>query len=232
MSHAKPVSESFRATLERAGGRLRWVIIRVPLDVAQVWGRRGQLKVKGEINGFPFRTSLFPTGQGGHFMMVNKQMQARGKAAPGSTARFRMEPDTEKRVVTPPAELERALAQSKRLQKWHAALSYSTRREIAKWVGEAKQAETRARRAQQMAERLLATMEAERDLPPILKIALARNQKARDGWERMSPGLRRAQLLAIFYYRNPESRARRVAKAVALAAEYTGRRRGARSTPR
>ncbi|HSA93399.1 MAG TPA: YdeI/OmpD-associated family protein, partial [Terriglobales bacterium] len=57
-------------------------------------------------------------------------------------------------------------------------------------------------------------------LPPLIQAALARNPKAREGWQRMTPGQRRAQLLAIFYYRNPESRARRITKAVEVMVEY------------
>lgn len=206
-------------------GNLGWVIIRVPLDVAKVWGKRGQLRVKGEINGYSFRTSLFPDGKGHHFMMVNKQMQCGAGARAGMTARFRMEPDTEERVVREPAELAQALKQSKRLQKYYASLNYSTRREIAKLIGGGKQAETRRRRAEQMAVHLLEVLEAERgDLPPLLRLALERNPRARAGWERMPPSQRRFHLFGITGYRSPESRARRVEKAVAEMVEYAEKR--------
>ena len=228
----KAKSRSFSAVLERMPGNLGWVIIRIPLDVHRVWGVRGQLKVKGELRpagskaaGFPFRTSLFPTGKGTHFMMVNKQMQRGAGVRPGMTAHFRMEPDTEERVVRVPAELIRALKESKRLEKYYSSFNYSTRREIAKWVGAGKQAETRTRRAEQMAVRLMETMEAERgDLPPVLRLALERNPQARAGWERMPPSQRRFHLLGISGYRSPESRARRVEKAVEMAIEYAEKR--------
>src|SRR5713101_9620188 len=108
-SVSKPVSKSFKATLERIPSNLGWVIVRIPLDVPKVWGTRGMLKVKGEINGFAFRTSLFPTHKGYHYLLVNKRVQAGANAAPGDTAQFRLEPDTEKRVATVPAELQRVL---------------------------------------------------------------------------------------------------------------------------
>ena len=73
---------------------------------------------------------------------------------------------------------------------------------------------------------LLSTMEAEQELPPLLRLAFARAPRALDGWQRMSPAQRRAQLLAIFYYRNPEARERRVAKAVEAAAEYAQKKAG------
>jgi uncharacterized protein YdeI (YjbR/CyaY-like superfamily) len=210
----KAVVKTFDAILERTSRLPNWVIIRVPLDVAKVWGVRGQLKVKGEINGFAFSSALFPTREGRHFLIVNKRMQVGAKATPGMKARFRLEPDISPRKFPPPAELLRELRQSKRLQKYHDALNPSTRNEIAKWVSDGKQSETRQRRAQQIAERLMLTMEAERELPPILQVALHQNPMARAGWDRMSSACRRAHLFGIFHYRDPESRARRVAKAV------------------
>lgn len=222
----KPRAKSFRATLERTASRLNWVIIRIPLDVAKIWGKRGQLRVRGEINGFAFRTSLFPTGKGGHVMIVNKRMQAGGKAVPGSTAQFLLEPDTEVRIVTMPAELKRALAEDRALLRWFDRLNHSTRNEIAKWITEVRSSEARARRAEQIAERLLATMDAERELPPILQVAFARDPRARQGWELMSPSRRRGHLLGIFYYRNPDSRARRVAKVVQEAVALAEKRLG------
>src|SRR5882672_3597463 len=107
----KSAARIFQATLERIDSPLKWVMVRVPFDAAKVWGKRGQLKVKGEINGFAFRTSLFPDGKGGHRLLVNKLMQRGAKAAPGMAARFRLEPDSEIRVVTVPEELERAMSE-------------------------------------------------------------------------------------------------------------------------
>jgi uncharacterized protein YdeI (YjbR/CyaY-like superfamily) len=229
---AKPVAKTFDATLERSGEGLNWTIIRVPLDITKVWGVRGQLRIKGEINGFPFRTSLFPTGKGTHLLMVNRQMQAGGKVVAGMKARFRIERDTEKRVVAMPPELTRELGQSKRLRKFYESFNDSTRREIARWVGLGKQAETRRRRARQIGERLMETIEAEQMLPPLIERSLAQNPLAREGWQLMPPRHRRSHLIGIFGYSSPESRARRLAKAVEEMVQYAKRRgRGELDTP-
>src|SRR5262249_17930032 len=103
------------------------------------------------------------------------------------------------------------------------SLSYSNRREIAKWIAEGKHAETRRRRSEQMAERLMLVIEGERELPPILQVAFQRNPKARVGWERMPRSHRRFHLFGIFGYRNPESQARRLAKAVEAMLDYASR---------
>ncbi len=99
---AKPSAKSFRATLERIQSRLGWTIIRIPFDVAKVWGTRGQLRVKGEINGFAFRTSLFPARGGGHILLVNKRMQKGGDVRQGMSAQFRLAPNLEERVAVVP----------------------------------------------------------------------------------------------------------------------------------
>jgi Domain of unknown function (DUF1905) len=110
MPMKRHVAKTFAARLERIDSPLKWAMIRIPFEAAKIWGKRGQLKVKGEINGFAFRTSLSPTGNGGHMMPVNKRMQDGAKTRIGRAAQFRLEPDTEKRIVTMPPELRRALA--------------------------------------------------------------------------------------------------------------------------
>jgi uncharacterized protein YdeI (YjbR/CyaY-like superfamily) len=213
-SAAKPKAKSFQAMLERGASRLNWVIVRIPFDVKKAWGTRGMLRVKGDINGFAFRTSLFPNGKGGHVLLVNKRMQAGAKAGPGSAAKFNLEPDAEVRSINMPPELERALSEDRALRRWFDQLNNSTRNDINNWVGEPKRAETRVRRADQIAERLLATMEAEYELPPAIQMAFARDPRAYEGWKLMSTLKRRGHLFGIFYYRTPAARARRIAKAV------------------
>jgi uncharacterized protein YdeI (YjbR/CyaY-like superfamily) len=213
----KPVAKSFKSTLERMASNLGWVIIRIPFDVPKVWGTRGMLKVKGKINGFAFRTSLFPTGKGYHYLLVNKRMQAGANASSGDTAQFRLEPDSEKRVAAIPPELQRILSEDRSFRRWFDQLNYSIRKWLTDWVTQVKSAEARVRRAEQVAEQLLSTMEAERDLPPVLKLAFARDPRAFAGWQRMSPTQRRGHLLAIFYYRSSEARDRRIAKVLEAA---------------
>jgi len=229
-----PAAKRFEARLERMRSRLNWIIIHVPFDAAKVWGTRGQIKVKGEINGFAFRTSLFPTREGRHILLVNKRMQKGARAVEGGVARFQMELDSEERTVTIPDELKRILSQglpseARALRRWYDELNHSTRNDIAKWVTDPKSAEARVRRAEQIAERLLNVMDAERELLPILQVAFARHPIARDGWEKMSASRRRMHLFGIFYYRAPDARARRIDKmlddATALAEKMSNKRK-------
>jgi uncharacterized protein YdeI (YjbR/CyaY-like superfamily) len=224
-----PAAQRFEARLERMRSRLNWIIVYMPFDAAKVWGMRGQIKVKGEVNGFAFRTSLFPTREGQNILLVNKRMQKGARAAEGSVARFQIELDSEERTVTIPDELQSILREDRSLRRWYDELNYSTRNDVAKWIGEPKSAEARVRRAEQIAERLLAVMEAEQELPPILQRAFAHHPRAREGWDGMSVSRRRGHLFGIFYYRTQDAQARRIDKmlddATALAEKMSDKKK-------
>ena len=208
-------AKTFTAVLEPIRTGLGWVIARVPFDVQKAWPVRKRLRVRGEIEGFTFRTSLFAESKGGgHFLLVNKKMQAGAKARTGEKVRIKLEPDLEERPTLLPAELERELKGDRQLRKWFDAMSPSMRREIGKWVDEAKSAETRKKRAEKMAERLLLAMEGEQEPPPVLRAAFQREPRALIGWNKLTPTQRRNHLLGIFYYETVEARERRAAKAV------------------
>lgn len=208
---AKVISKSFQVRIEGPLGRLKWVVAYIPFDVKEVWGSR-RVRVRGEMNGFAFRSFLFPTGDGRHFLLVNKSIQKGARVQPGDTAKVRMENDVEERKVSVPPELERELKQSRALRKWFDALSDSIRRDLASRVSKPKSQQARDRQAELMAELLYSAMDAERDLPPFLKVGFARRPRAYEGWQKMSPTHRKHHLLGIFYYRSPEARARRVEK--------------------
>ena len=79
--------KSFSAVLEPDGTQLRWVIVRVPFDVGKAWPVRRRMRVRGEIEGFAFRTSLFPDPRGsGQVLLVNKKMQSAAKTGVGAVA--------------------------------------------------------------------------------------------------------------------------------------------------
>ena len=162
----KRVAKVFKATLERIPSRLGWVIIRVPFDVSKVWGTRGKVRVKGEINGFAFRSSVFPTREGYHCMLVKRSMQTGANAALGQTVQFRLEPDTAKRVAIVPAELQRILNEDRSFRRWFDQLAFSMRKWICDWIVNVKNPASRVRRAEQVADDVHAA-EEEVELEPL-----------------------------------------------------------------
>jgi len=170
-------------------------------------------RVTVRVGGQVFRTSLFASARRtGLFVLVNKRMQRAADARVGDTVEFVVAPDLEPREAELPDELAALLDDEPGLREWYGELTEYTRREIGKWVMEPANEATRMRRTEQMAERLLATMEGEREMPPVIDAAFRLRPKARVGWGRMTPTQRRGELLAVFYYRTPEARLKRVDK--------------------
>ena len=216
MSEPQSDSKTFRATLQRfRGNGLNWVIVRLPFSVEKRWKTRGTLRVNVEVNGFHYRTALFPTGAGQHFLLVNKKMQKAARIGPGSTAAFTLTPDFSPRVTRLPKELDAALNEEPALRNWFDHLSYSIRKWLVDQVANAKSAETRRKRAERVAENLMAAMDAEHDLPPMIRLAFARHPGAEQAWRNLTAIQRRQNLLAIFFYRTPESRLNRIEKLIA-----------------
>jgi hypothetical protein len=144
-SQTKSPVKRFRVVLERHE-QYEAYGINVPFDVQKVFGTRARVPVKGTINGFPFRSSIFPEGDGTHYMAVNREVREGAGAKGGETISVVMERDDEPRTIEPPADLLRALRADKAARETWERLSYTHRKEHVRAVEEAKRPETRARR--------------------------------------------------------------------------------------
>lgn len=228
-------AKRFKAVLE-TGGPLGWTVARVPFVPREVWRDMVRMRVRGTVNGFAFRTSLFPAAAAGlgedkhgehcehggarserFVVLVNRAMQRSGGVAAGSVAEFVLEPDMEARPAELPEELELLLDEEDGLREFYDGLTEYTRREIGKWIAGVKSEASRQKRAEQMAERLMLTMEGDREVPPVIAAAFRRRPKAKLGWEKLTPTQRRNELMAVFYYQTPEAREKRVGKLCDLA---------------
>lgn len=106
-----------------------------------------RVPIVGTVNGFPIRTSVFPRGDGTHFMMVNKAIRDGADVCLCDRV-------TAPRAVTIPADLRKALARSKKAKAAFEHLSYTHRKEFVAWIEGAKRPETRARRIEAAVARL------------------------------------------------------------------------------
>jgi len=141
-------TKTFRAKLTGEGPGGAWVFLKIPFDVEKEFGTRARVAVKGTINGFVYRTSIFPDGKGAHSMMVNKAMQEGAKAAAGETVAVTMAPDTAPRTVKVPKDLKAALAKNPAAAAVFDKLSYTHRKEFVEWIEQAKKPETRSARVE------------------------------------------------------------------------------------
>lgn len=142
---SKSVTKRFRVLLQK-DEHSEATGIQIPFDVQQAFGSRARVPVTGTINGFPFRSSVFPMGDGHHYMVVNKEVRAGAGVRGGDTISIVMQRDDAPRIITPPLDLARALRANKAAQAAWDKLSYTHRKEYVKAIEEAKKLETRQRR--------------------------------------------------------------------------------------
>ena len=138
-------TKRFRAVLEKDTDSSATAIA-LPFDVEKAYGSRGRVAVRGTLNDFAFRSSVFPMGGGCHWLVVNRQMREGAKIKAGEMISVMMQRDDEPRVITPPEDFARALKANKAAMAAWDKLSYTHRKEYAKAIEEAKKPETRARR--------------------------------------------------------------------------------------
>ena len=137
---------SFEAVLIRPEGVGTWTYLNIPQDMSATFGSRGQVKVKGTINGYPFRSTALPKGDGSHYLVVGISIRDQIGAIQGNTVKVMLELDVEEREVNVPEDLVQALESLPLAKSVFNQLSYSHKKEYVNWILCARQAETRQRR--------------------------------------------------------------------------------------
>jgi hypothetical protein len=138
--------QKFTATLLAMGPGGAWTHLQIPFDVVSVYGTRSRVSVSGTINDFPFQSSIFPDGEGGFHLMVNKAMQVGAGAKSGDEVEVVMYLDTAERTVEIPADMEKALKKNQPAKANFAKMAPGARKEYVEWITGAKQQQTRERR--------------------------------------------------------------------------------------
>lgn len=145
--------QKFEAVIEKPPNSNASYVI-VPFDVHEVYGTRGQVKVKATFDGHPYRGSLAPMGGGKHILGLRKDIREAINKKHGDSVKVVIEPDTEPRLVTVPEDFQKALNKNKQARVFFEALSYTHRKEYVRWMESAKKQETRQRRLQRSIEML------------------------------------------------------------------------------
>lgn len=144
------LSVRFRGRIEAAGGGGAFVPL--PFDPADAFGK-ARAAVRGTVNGAPFRSTVAIYG-GAAYLGVTKALRAAAGADVGDEVDVEIELDDAPREVDVPTELAALLARDAEAARAFEALSYTHRREYARWIADAKRAETKERRVAKAAEML------------------------------------------------------------------------------
>ncbi len=133
----------------------RWTCIKMPFFAPAVFGSRSRVRVRGTLNGCEFHSFVFPTSDGGFFMMVDRALRAQAEVMMGDLVRVVIERDDEPRYVEVPSELEQALVAHPVARSRFERLSAARKREIVRYVDNGKGDDKRASRIERTIDRLM-----------------------------------------------------------------------------
>ena len=123
------------------------VLVRLPDPASRQLPSRGQVAVRGAVNGREFQTVLEPDGRGGHWMRVDRALQEAATLRVGDTATLLIEvaPDWPEPDV--PQDLADALATGgDKIQDIWEDITPMARWEWVRWVKATRNPATRQRR--------------------------------------------------------------------------------------
>lgn len=170
--------QRFKAEIQPVPGGGNYVV--VPAAVADAVGLQYGARVRGTLDGVPYRSSLMKYS-GVYHMGTHKAVLAAAEREAGDVVDIAIELDTEPLPNdTLPPELAAALKKNKQAKAGFEALSPAHRREHVGYIMDAKKAETRERRVLKTIEALVevAAERAAKDAAKAAKKAAKKTKKA------------------------------------------------------
>jgi hypothetical protein len=142
----KEAAIRFDATVSAIGTSF---LVQLPERASKGLPSRGQVAVRGTINGVGFQTVLEPDGNSGHWMRVDDTLQHAAGIGAGDTAALDIEVTRDWPEPSVPRDLAAALAGApQKIQDLWNEITPMARWEWVRWVNATKNPDTRARRVE------------------------------------------------------------------------------------
>ena len=125
------------------------IILRLPEEASKQLPSRGQVSVKGTLNGREFLTVLEPDGYWGHWIRIDRAIQEAAGITVGETAVVEITPTKEWPEPKVPKDLAMAVATApEKIQDLWRQITPMARWEWVRWVNATGQQDTRKRRVE------------------------------------------------------------------------------------
>jgi hypothetical protein len=125
------------------------VLLRLPDEASSALPSRGQVAVRGRIDGRDLRTVVEPDGRGGHWMRVDPSWEGAARIRPGDTVHVTLEVAEDWPEPEVPPDLETALAEAPAgVRGLWDVITPMARWEWVRWVKATKSPATRQRRVE------------------------------------------------------------------------------------
>jgi hypothetical protein len=150
----KPQTWKFTAPLERMTGRFAWSYVEFPHDVKELFGKRGEVRVKVLVNGVATDRALIPTKSGYHMIVLGGDIRKQaGIRSPGNLVKVELWLDPEPDRINMPEELAETLDFIPEMKAAWEKLTPGMKRGMCYWVGSAKTEPTKAKRIAELLRR-------------------------------------------------------------------------------
>jgi hypothetical protein len=133
----------FEATVNKS------TVLRLPEKASRKLPSRGQVAVRGTINGHRFQTVLEPDGNFGHWIRIDGKLRQSAALSAGDTATLEIEAVKDWPEANVPHDLETALASApQKIQLLWQEITPMARWEWVRWVNATSNPDTRKRRVE------------------------------------------------------------------------------------
>src|ERR1700716_909159 len=127
----------------------KWTVLRLPEKASRKLPSRGQVAVRGTINGRGFQAVLEPDGNFGHWIRIDGKLQRTAALSAGDTATLEIESLKDWPEPNVPQDLETALAAApQKIRDLWKGVTPMARWEWVRWVNATQNPDTRKRRVE------------------------------------------------------------------------------------
>jgi hypothetical protein len=135
----------FEAQVQGTGGP---AILRLPEEASAQLPSRGQVAVRGVMNGRAFQAVLEPDGRRGHWLKVDEELRQALAVSEGDTVALKVEPAKDWPEPGIPGDFQAALAGAPDISELWKGITPMARWEWVRWINATNNLQTRERRVQ------------------------------------------------------------------------------------